>query len=135
MLHCPSTSLPQKPTLQRRGLLLSTKSFVDECQTSRFDWRTGSSLISQTDMANYSNHFPLGQTHSEVWCRLEWNAHSSYHHWSLRHRISVFLSVFQVRTNPFTTPKTYTYYWFDCMQQLREMLLFFFLALGMFISF
>lgn len=49
---------------------------VDECQTSHFDWRTESSLISQVDMAKYSNHIPLAQIHLELWFRLDRNVHS-----------------------------------------------------------
>lgn len=49
---------------------------VDECQTSHFDWRTESTPISQVHMANYSNNIPLGQIHSELWFKLDWNAHS-----------------------------------------------------------
>lgn len=60
-----STSPTEANFAEKRGLLLSTKSFVDECQPSALtDDRIQPNQI--TDMANYSNYFPLGQTHSEV---------------------------------------------------------------------
>lgn len=106
ILYCPSITVTYKQIILRRGLLLRNKSLccrVDECQISHFDWCTESTLVSQVHMANYSNHIPLRQIHSELWFRLEWSIHSCL-------LLSPFKSKHRICISPFcesSTPSRY----------------------------